>query len=132
MVNSSRQSVYALQQVISSNHLFERKLTHQGCAYLSKRTGYGMYDAYAQIDSLAIMNILAQVENKLLEILMCLEKEFGNLDELDINIGSKSENDLKKITNYICIIINTDKSVTIGSNNEFNNSNIASSIKNKS
>lgn len=132
VVNSSKQSVYALQQAISSNHSFERKLTHQECAYLSKKTGYGIYDAYAQTDSSAVMNILSQIENKLLDILMCLEKEFGNLDELDINIESKSENDLKRIVNYICVIINNDKSVTIGNNNEFNNSNIASSIKNES
>lgn len=131
VVNSSKQSIYALQQVISSNHSFERKLTHQECAYLSKKTGYGIYDAYAQTDSSAVMNILSQVENKLLDILICLEKEFGNLDELDIDVANKSNKDLKEIINYICVIIHDDKSVTIGSNNELNNSNVASLIKNK-
>lgn len=58
-----------------------------------------------------------------------LEKQFGNLDELDIDVDNKSEQELKEIVNHIYVLIYNDQSVTIGNDNEFNNSNIASSIK---
>lgn len=58
-----------------------------------------------------------------------LEKQFGNLDELDIDVDNKSEQELKEIVNHIYVLIYNDQSVTIGNDNEFNNSNIASLIK---
>lgn len=58
-----------------------------------------------------------------------LEKQFGNLDEFDIDVNNKSEQELKEIVNHIYVLIYNDQSVTIGNDNEFNNSNIASSIK---
>ena len=58
-----------------------------------------------------------------------LEKQFGNLDELDIDVDNKSEQELKEIVNHIYVLIYNDQSVIIGNDNEFNNSNIASSIK---
>lgn len=76
-----------------------------------------------------ILNIFPKVENKLLDILRYLEKQFGNLDELDIDVDNKSEQELKEIVNHIYVLIYNDQSVTIGNDNEFNNSNIASSIK---
>ena len=76
-----------------------------------------------------ILNIFPKVENKLLDILRYLEKQFGNLDELDIDVNNKSEQELKEIVNHIYVLIYNDQSVTIGNDNEFNNSNIASSIK---
>ena len=76
-----------------------------------------------------ILNIFPKVENKLLDILRYLEKQFGNLDELDIDVNNKSEQELKEIVNHIYVLIYNDQSVTIGNDNEFNNSNIASLIK---
>ena len=76
-----------------------------------------------------ILNIFPKVENKLLDILRYLENQFGNLDELDIDVNNKSEQELKEIVNHIYVLIYNDQSVTIGNDNEFNNSNIASSIK---
>lgn len=40
------------------------------------------------------MDILPQVENILMELLCYIEKQFGNLDDLDIDVDGKSE------TNY--------------------------------
>lgn len=36
-----------------------------------------------------IQDVFATVENRLLDALIVLEKEFGNLDELDIDITAK-------------------------------------------
>ena len=44
-------------------------------------------------------------------------------------MNNKSEQELKEIVNPIYVLIYNDQSVTIGNDNEFNNSNIASSIK---
>ncbi len=75
-----------------------------------------------------ILNIFPKVENILLDILRYLEKQFGNLDNLDIDVDSKSEQELKEITNHIYVIIYNDQSITIGDKNKIKNSNIISKI----
>ena len=75
-----------------------------------------------------ILNIFPKVENKLLDILMYLEKQFGNLDELDIDVDSKSKQEIKEITNHIYVMIYNDQSITIGDKNKIKNSNIISKI----
>ena len=76
-----------------------------------------------------VLNIFPKVESKLLDILSYLEKQFGNLDDLDIDIESKSKDELNNIINHIHVLIYNDKSVTLGDNNKIKDSNIASSIK---
>ena len=73
-----------------------------------------------------ILNVFPKIENKLLDILWYLEKQFGNLDELDIDKDGKSEQELKEITNYIYVMIYNDQSITIGDKNKIKNSNIIS------
>ena len=46
--------------------------------------------------------------------MIVLEKEFGNLDELDIDVASKASEELKDKPQKIIMIIYHDKSVTIG------------------
>ena len=65
-----------------------------------------------------VLNIFSRVENRLLDILCYLENQFGNLDELDIDIESKSPEELESITAQIYVIINNDNSIKIGDNNE--------------
>lgn len=91
--------------------------------------GMVIQSAEIQLNMPQILNIFPKVENKLLDILRYLEKQFGNLDELDIDVDNRSEQELKEIVNHIYVLIYNDQSVTIGNDNEFNNSNIASSIK---
>ncbi len=51
------------------------------------------------------------------------------MDELDIDVDNKSEQEWKELVNHIYVLIHYDQSATIGNDNEFNNSNIASLIK---
>lgn len=44
--------------------------------------------AEIQLNMPQILNIFPKVENKLRDILRYLEKQFGNLDELDIDVDS--------------------------------------------
>ena len=75
-----------------------------------------------------ISNIFSNIENKLLDILILLEREFGSLDELDIDVTTKSEEELKNINNQILVLIYNDYSVSIGDGNKIKDTTIASAI----
>ena len=47
--------------------------------------------ASVELNMPQILNIFSKVESILLDILYYLEKQFGNLDELDIDTESKNE-----------------------------------------
>ena len=76
-----------------------------------------------------ISNIFSVIENKLLDMLMILEKEFGCLDELDIDITTKSKEEIEAINNRILILVYNDNSVSIGDGNKIKGTTIASEIK---
>jgi hypothetical protein rflaF_00555 len=65
------------------------------------------------------------VENLLLETFLMLEKEFGVLDDLDIEWDGKTEDEQKVIIEKITVIFQ-DNSVSIGNGNKIKNSTIAS------
>ena len=85
--------------------------------------------ASVELNMPKVLNIFPKVESKLLDILLYLEKQFGNLDDLDIDIKSKNEDELNNIINHIHVLIYNDKSVTLGNDNKIKDSNIASLIK---
>lgn len=87
--------------------------------------------AYVHLNMTEIYSIFSTVENKLLDILCYLEKQFGQLDALDININEKSENDLTTIVNIVGDFIYTNNKITIGDNNKIKNSQIVSSVMEK-
>lgn len=76
-----------------------------------------------------IQDVFATVENRLLDALIVLEKEFGNLDELDIDITAKTSDELKTIIDKLIVIVYNDNSVSVGDGNRIKNSAIASSLK---
>ena len=90
-----------------------------------------IYTASVELDMSKILNIFPKVESKLFDILYYLEKQFGNLDDLDIDTESKSPTELETIINRIYVMIYNDKSVMIGNNNKIKDSYIASTIKEK-
>ena len=75
-----------------------------------------------------IRNIFSKVESKLLDILAFLEKKFGILDELEIDVEAKTDEEVKDIINHIYYIIFNDYSVEIGDNNRIKDSKIYSQI----
>ena len=58
-----------------------------------------------------------------LKTLLFLEKEFGNLDELDIDISIKNKEELKNIVQHIHFNL-YDNSIKIGDGNKIKGSNI--------
>lgn len=93
-------------------------------AHCNDDLGMIITSANVKLNMSQILNIFSKVENTLLDILYYLEKQFGNLDELDIDIDNKSEKELKEITQHIQVIYN-DHSVSIGDNNSIKNSMIS-------
>lgn len=82
--------------------------------------------AHVNVSSAAIPRIFSEVDNKVLDILMLLEKEFGNLDDLDIDLSEKSEQEVKDIQKQIIVYIYNDNSISIGNDNQIEESVIAS------
>lgn len=82
--------------------------------------------AHVTVATHSIYNIFSMIESKLLDTLLLLEKEFGNLDELDLDTSSKSPEELSQISDKITVIIYNDYSVNVGDNNKIKNSEIGS------
>ncbi len=61
------------------------------------------------------IGILSSIRTKLIELVIALDKEFGNLDNLDIDVNEK---DLKELNRKIDVIIFQDDSIQIGDNNK--------------
>ena len=128
--NGAKQSIYALQEAIKAKQSFVRRLEPYECQWLSAKTGRMIYDAEVETDTSEVMDIIPVVENLLLETFLLLEKEFGILDNLDIDWDSKTEDEQKVIVEKI-IIIFQDNSVSVGNGNKIKNSTVASNISNK-
>ena len=81
--------------------------------------------AYVEFGYHNIYDIISVVENKLLDALILLEKEFGCLDELDIDISDKNEGEIKRINEKIQLVL-LDQSISIGNNNNIKSSDFSS------
>lgn len=84
--------------------------------------------ASVELNRPQLLNIFSKIESILLDILFYLEKQFGNLDELDIDTDSKNEEELEEIVKHIQVIIYNDHSVSIGDDNRIKDSTISSEI----
>ena len=73
-----------------------------------------------------ITNIISIIENRLLDALLLLEKEFGCLDELDLSDSNKTELEINEIAQKIAVIIYNDNSIKIGDENKISHSDITS------
>lgn len=80
--------------------------------------------ASTRVSKTAPTEIIASVETKILEILCILEKEFGILDDLDIECSDKSEREIDDVCQKILNVIYIDKSITIGNDNKITKSDI--------
>lgn len=100
-------------------------------SYLTKGTNIdSITSAQIEIPKTTPREVISAVENRILDILILLEKEFGNLDELDLDITNKSPKELETISNKITVIVYNDCSVNIGDNNKIKDSQICSKSNN--
>ena len=64
------------------------------------------------------LGILSAIRTKLLKIFIELDRDFGCLDNLDIDTNGRK---LEEINNKLNVIIFEDNSVTIGNSNKLKN-----------
>ena len=110
----------------SDNPILEKPISAEYFHYIAKNSGYSnmrIIKASVMVDSSLALRVLSIIENKLLDTLLLLEKEFGCLDDLDIDISSVNDNDKERIAEQINLII-FDKSVHIGNDNKIKNTDI--------
>ena len=77
-----------------------------------------------RFDSSTYMEIVNKVSNILFKIFMKLDKEYGNLDDLDIDTAGKSVEEVANFEKMLIIEVGELKMINIGSDNTIKNSNI--------
>lgn len=90
---------------------------------LQENTNAHIIEASVNTDLSSINDVISKVRVKILKTLLFLEKEFGNLDELDIDISIKNKDELKNIVQHIHFNL-YDNSIKIGDGNKIKGSNI--------
>ncbi len=83
-----------------------------------KKTSIQCIKISMQFPKEIFIGLLSTIRTKLLKVFIELDKEFGCLDDLDIDTNVKN---LKEINNKLNIIIFEDNSVTIGDGNKLKN-----------
>jgi hypothetical protein len=99
-------------------------------AHANNNMGMVISSARVVLNMPQVLTIFPKVESKLIDILSYLEKQFGNLDELDIDIETKSIEELENIKAQIYVMIYNDSSITLGDNNKMKDVKIISSDSN--
>lgn len=79
--------------------------------------------ATVNIDLTDVNDIISKVKVNILDILLLIEKKFGNLYDLDIDISETNGKEPENIIQYIQVKL-YDNSISIGDNNKIKKSNI--------
>lgn len=82
---SIRTSIRGIEKIIDNKDAVGLDLTF-AAGYVFKTTGIQCLKISQVYDRISLDEIIANVKNKLIIILLSLEKEFGKLDGLDINV----------------------------------------------
>jgi hypothetical protein len=113
--------ISALEEVLRTDSTIGKPWSKEMCSYVSKIYHIAIIDAKTEVSKSDVLNILMTIKTKLLDILMKLEKDMGNLDDLDIFFKTESRESKKdELKQYIINII-YDGSITIGDDNEIEN-----------
>lgn len=116
-------SISTLSSTVEKDSNLCKALSPEFYASLQRGSNANITSAYVDIDTTALTDIISKVKSKVLETLLFLEKEFGCLDNLDIDISSKNEVEIKSIVYQIQVNL-YDNSISIGDNNKIKNSDI--------
>lgn len=72
------------------------------------------------------VGVLSNINTQLIQVLLTIDKEYGNFDDLDVAITDKTPEDVKTINIQINKLIYGDNSIKIGDNNKIDKSKIGS------
>lgn len=122
-------SLSALRALTETDREFGRQINALLLPYVQQFSAISMtalLNATVEFSQTQVKNVFSRVENAVLDVLLLLEKEFGNLDDLDIDLTSKSNDEIQNIASNIMILLYNDNSIAIGDNNRMKNTSISS------
>ena len=119
--------VNALKQLVdnSDNGQLARPIPADMFPYIAKYNNdpyMNIVAARVVVSTHCVTNMFSVIENRLLDALLLLEKEFGVLDDLDIDTTAKSPEEIDTIAKKVYVIVYNDKSIHIGDGNKIKDS----------
>lgn len=94
-----------------------------------EQTGVQCTQILQQVPINYIQNIMSQIKTLLLRILLKLDKEYGSLDDLDIDTSNKTKEEIDKINQSINNYIYIDNSISMGDENTIDSSSLGVSYQ---
>lgn len=122
--------VSALKQLVenSDNGQLSRPIPADLFPFIAKYNNdpyMNIVTARVVVSTHCVTNMFSVIENRLLDALLLLEKEFGILDDLDIDTTVKSPEEIQTIARQIYVIVYNDQSVHIGDGNRIKDTDIS-------
>ena len=126
--------VSALKQLVenSDNGQLARPIPADLFPFIAKYNNdpyMNIVTARVVVSTHCVTNMFSVIENRLLDALLLLEKEFGILDDLDIDTTVKSPEEIQTIARQIYVIVYNDQSVHIGDGNRIKDTDISTGGK---
>lgn len=126
--------VSALKQLVenSDNGQLARSIPADLFPFIAKYNNdpyMNIVTARVVVSTHCVTNMFSVIENRLLDALLLLEKEFGILDDLDIDTTVKSPEEIQTIARQIYVIVYNDQSVHIGDGNRIKDTDISTGGK---
>lgn len=100
-------------------------------SYVYKDFGIQCFSITQKFDKISYNNIFNNVKHLLIKVFIELEKNYGVLDSLDIDLSNKSQKEISKTNNYINKNIINFYTINIGDKNKITSSNLANMIDEK-
>lgn len=122
--------VSALKQLVenSDNGQLARPIPADLFPFIAKYNNdpyMNIVTARVVVSTHCVTNMFSVIENRLLDALLLLEKEFEILDDLDIDTTVKSPEEIQTIARQIYVIVYSDQSVHIGDGNRIKDTDIS-------
>ena len=92
--------------------------------YVLQRTGIQCTSIYQTVPLNFLQKILSQIKTILMNVFLKLDKEYGCLDDLDVDTTEKTPEEVKKINEVVNNYIFIDNSINVGDRNKLKGSGI--------
>lgn len=88
------------------------------------KTGIQCTSIYQTVPLNFLQKILSQIKTTLMHVFLKLDKEYGCLDNLDVDTAEKGPKEIEEINKIVNNYIFTDNSINVGDKNKFRDSRI--------
>lgn len=118
-------SVSSLQNFIDNpeTHSYRRDFSMLN-GYVLQRTGIQCTSIYQTVPLNFLQKIMSQIKTILMNVFLKLDKEYGCLDDLDVDTTTKTPDEVEAINKVVNNYIFIDNSVNVGDKNKLKGSGI--------